>query len=348
MKVGAQIWSNPITGTAPSNSNPFTSGDVVGAFLTVSGIGFKSGSGSSGINNAPGNDRFNTDGYTVNATSAQPNDYINFVLTPTPPARLNFNSFTFSTQNSASGPNNFVVRSSIDGFSTDLGNTGNIDLSGVLFQHITSQIEFRIYPFGATNPNGTFSVDNFSFSGQSLPIHLSKFDVILQNRKPLITWTTYSESNNDHFVIQRSQDGRTYFDLAIYKGIGQGASDHELSYSHVDLSPASGINYYRLKQVDLDGSSSIFPSRSVLIPTSEVRAYPTLFSDHLMVDLPLKSASWEWKVFDLTGHELESGKLSSIGKLQIISFNRLADGMYLLKIKSDMEDKTVKIIKRSF
>ena len=344
MKVGAQIWSNPITGTSPSNSNPYTTGDVNSSFITVSGIGFNAGSGNNGINNNNANDRMATDQYTVNANSPQASDYYYFILTPTPPARMNFSTFTFNTQISGTGPTSFVVRSSLDGFVADLGSTGNINLTGSSFQHVTSQIEFRIYPYGATNANGTFSINDFSFNGQALPIQLSSFKVDLKNDRPFISWTTYSESNNDHYTIQRSRDGQTFTDLATYLGIGNGTSDHELTYSHIDQNPYPGKNYYRLKQVDLDGTSSVFPIRSVFVPSRVIKVYPTYVNNELKMELPYKD-TWRWSITDLSGHSCDEGYATSSGGIAILALNHLSNGFYVITLSSLEDKKSFKIIK---
>lgn len=350
MKVGAQIWSNPITGTNISNSNPYTNGQTVGLNITVSGIGFNAGtgpaSGNNGINKNNANDRMATDGYTAPATpvtSPQSNDYYYFSLTPNPGYWINFSSFVFSTSNSSTGPPNFVVRSSADNYSADLGNSPTISLSS--FVHINSTITFRIYPYGATDNAGTFSINDFTFNGSvALPIQLSSFKVVLKNGKPLITWATYSETNNDHYTIQRSSDGQSFTDLATYNGIGKGASDHELSYAHIDQTPLPGKNYYRLKQVDLDGASSVFPIRSVFVPSRVIKVYPTYVKNELKMELPYKD-TWRWSITDLSGHSCDEGYATSSGGIAILALNHLSNGFYVITLSSLEDKKSFKIIK---
>ncbi|MCL4482145.1 MAG: hypothetical protein M1445_05945, partial [Bacteroidetes bacterium] len=161
--VNAQaIFTNPITGTNPNTANPYTTGQTVDANISVSGIG--RGTGIIG-NNA--NDRYNAKGW--NTSTLDLNGYFYFTLTPNSGYQINFTSFVYTAQKSASGPSNFAIRSSIDGFSTDIGiptSTGaTIDLTNSAYQNITTAIEFRLYGWAASSAAGTFSVNDFTFNG---------------------------------------------------------------------------------------------------------------------------------------------------------------------------------------
>lgn len=159
------IFENPITGTNPNTSNPYTTGQIVNADISVSGIG--RGSGITGTN---ANDRYTASGW--NSTSFDAADYFEFVLTPNAGYSIKFNSFVYTGQTSGTGPTSFAVRSSLDGFTSDIGtpnSTGTtIDLSSPIYSNITSQITFRIYGWNASGSGGTFSINSFVFSGNVL------------------------------------------------------------------------------------------------------------------------------------------------------------------------------------
>ncbi|RYY61253.1 MAG: T9SS type A sorting domain-containing protein [Chitinophagaceae bacterium] len=97
-----------------------------------------------------------------------------------------------------------------------------------------------------------------------LPVKLSWFEAStekLNNRiKVNLSWQTAVETDNSHFIIERSADGLNY------TSIGQVASQYGTeggAYHLSDLSPGSGINYYRLLQVDADGSVTVLGTRSL-------------------------------------------------------------------------------------
>jgi len=157
------IFANPINGINPSSSNPFTSSDQIqNANITVSGIGF-----GSGVTSNPANDRYNAKGW--DSPSLDGVDYFIFTLTPNSGYKIGFSSFVYNSQRSDTGPLTFALRSSVDGFTSDIGmlsETGaTIDLSVSAFQNITSAIEFRLYAWGASSAGGTFSINDFTFNG---------------------------------------------------------------------------------------------------------------------------------------------------------------------------------------
>ncbi|CAN1572179.1 Fibronectin type III [Flavobacteriaceae bacterium] len=159
---GQSIFSNPITGINPNLLNPYTNGQLVDPNCTVSGIG--RGSGILGKN---ANNRYNAIGW--NTAVIDSNKYFEFVITPISGKRIDFLSFYFLGQISLYGPSHFVFRSSIDGFSTNIatlvGTGGTVSLSDPNFQNIIEPITFRIYSWGATNGNATFSINKFDFKG---------------------------------------------------------------------------------------------------------------------------------------------------------------------------------------
>jgi len=93
-----------------------------------------------------------------------------------------------------------------------------------------------------------------SFVGAALPVTLTKFTASQVGDRVDLNWETASESNNSHFVIERSTDNRDF--KAIGEVKGKGNSNTKTRYSYSDKKPSPGKNYYRLKQVDLDGKSS--------------------------------------------------------------------------------------------
>ncbi|NJM80294.1 MAG: hypothetical protein HC854_13040 [Flavobacterium sp.] len=156
------IFVNPITGTNPNTSNPYTIGQTINSNITVSGIG--RGSGIAGSN---ANDRYNANNW--NSVGFNNLKYFEFTLTPNAGYEINFVSFAYNGQASGTGPTNFAFRSSLDGFTANIGtpNAGGttINLAAGSYQNITSSITFRFYGWGASAAGGTFSINDFIFNG---------------------------------------------------------------------------------------------------------------------------------------------------------------------------------------
>lgn len=87
----------------------------------------------------------------------------------------------------------------------------------------------------------------------ALPIELVSFDAHYKDGVVTINWTTASETNNDYFIIEKSNNGYEFTELERIKG--SGTSNTARHYRAYDGNPYKGISYYRLKQFDMNGSS---------------------------------------------------------------------------------------------
>ncbi|MBN8702050.1 MAG: T9SS type A sorting domain-containing protein [Bacteroidetes bacterium] len=86
-----------------------------------------------------------------------------------------------------------------------------------------------------------------------LPIELLSFTAEnINNEYAQLKWTTASETNNDYFTIEKTQDGVNYEFVATVDGAGN--SSQILNYATIDTKPFQGTSYYRLKQTDFDGA----------------------------------------------------------------------------------------------
>ena len=157
------IWNNSITNTNPSAFNPYTDGDVKNSNITVSGIGR-----GNGIIARPTSNRYDATGW--NSLSLDNEDYYEFTLQPNPGYKINFNSFVFDGQTAAiSAPTNFALRSSLDGYSSNIGvvqdDSNSISLVTPIFQNISSAITFRIFAWGGSALDGRYGINSFEFKG---------------------------------------------------------------------------------------------------------------------------------------------------------------------------------------
>ncbi|MFA5298756.1 MAG: LamG domain-containing protein, partial [Lutibacter sp.] len=160
---GQSIWTNPITGVNPYTSTPYKIGETFDSNITVSGI-----DRGAGINGNIANDRYNAKWWGL--TILDETDYFTFTLTPNLGYQINFLSFVYTGQRSdIYGPTSFALRSSLDGFATNIGmptaGGTTIDLSNPDYQNISEPIEFRLYAWNASGLSGTFSVNDFTFNG---------------------------------------------------------------------------------------------------------------------------------------------------------------------------------------
>ncbi|MFL9844823.1 Ig-like domain-containing protein [Flavobacterium rhizosphaerae] len=167
---GQAVFSNEINDSNPGDFNPYTSGQVVNANITASGIGR-----GPGITVNGGSSRYNAKGW--NTADLAADNYFYFTLTPNAGYEIDFDSFMYTGQKSGTGPKYFSIRTSLDNYTTDVytySETGDASmtfpeltasLSASTFQGITQAITFRFYAWGATSATGSFSINDFAFNG---------------------------------------------------------------------------------------------------------------------------------------------------------------------------------------
>ncbi len=177
---------------------------------------------------------------------------------------------------------------------------------------------------------------NDCISSVGLPIELISFSATYSHGEVTLYWATLSEENNSHFIILRSVDGLSWSPLGTINGIGN--SNSLTQYTFVDTSPPSGLVYYRLQQVDYDGTSSfssiaaianmelkiiiLFPN-----PNTGVGAFSIYSSINEIMTL---------EVIDVLGRPILNIPQKVNMGLQTISFDvtGASKGVYFLRISS--------------
>jgi hypothetical protein len=117
----------------------------------------------------------------------------------------------------------------------------------------------------------------------ALPIELLSFRGTTDNVKNYLYWSTASETDNHYFTVEKSTDGIIYKMLKVV--IGAGNSTQLLNYSYVDDTPENVINYYRLKQTDVNGNSSYSNTISINnSPTKKIVNYINTLGQEVLPD----------------------------------------------------------------
>ncbi len=203
----------------------------------------------------------------------------------------------------------------------------------------------------AANGNGGSGSGDIGYEGSTsvpLPIELSQFEAEVLGLSVLLKWETQAEINNDFFEIQRSQDG---FDFQTLEQInGAGTTQEVNQYSFTDQTPLSGSNYYRIKQVDFNGSFSYSEIRSVELDeliVGTIFPNPAQSTFKLSVESTV-SHSAQIEVFDILGQKIESRIVDLNDQTQLVQFNceNWLPGMYKIVLQSSHIPKTWNLIKK--
>ncbi len=185
----------------------------------------------------------------------------------------------------------------------------------------------------------------------TFPVQFTALKARKQGEKVALDWGTVTEQNSSHFLVQRSGNGSD-FDNQIGSVKAAGNSNSQLNYNFIDASPLKGWNYYRIKQVDLDGKSTYSNIAAVNFEKGAglMVIYPNPAKDKLNVEYTSERAGkLELQVIDSKGAVLLSKRFSvTTGRnLETLNVTTLAQGMYLLKyVDADGNISFTKFVKQ--
>ena len=169
-----------------------------------------------------------------------------------------------------------------------------------------------------------------------LPVVLTYFKAEKKEKQVTLSWGTSSEKNNDYFLVERSTNGNDFDAIAKIKGAG--TTNIPQSYSFDDRIIFSKIAYYRLKQVDFDGSNDYSKKLAIQLHSElndVIRIYPTVLHDeNLSVEVQHESEIKSLKVIDLLGKEYPVVKRSDSKHYIELSTYNLPKGIYLLVVET--------------
>lgn len=166
-----------------------------------------------------------------------------------------------------------------------------------------------------------------------LSAELTHFTAVPQANSVLLSWTTASETNNSHFEVERSTDARTWAKVGEVKG--NGSKSAESKYTFTDAQPTTGINYYRLKQVDTDGKFAYHKVVSVVMGKgSKVSIAPN--PAHEQLQILGATEGGEASIFNVSGQLLMTVKNTTT-----LNISALPSGVYQLRYQSENGETTL-------
>lgn len=144
----------------------------------------------------------------------------------------------------------------------------------------TSFAAVRILTIDYYDPEAAPSC-SFTFS-VTLPVELLSFNA-QQNKSSIdVNWETASERNSDYFIVERSPDGASFEPIGQINAAGESQSIKK--YLLQDRTPLTGMNYYRLRQVDVEGTENL--SKIVTVQNghlNQTQLYPNPTKDYFVL-----------------------------------------------------------------
>ncbi|RZK73961.1 MAG: LamG domain-containing protein, partial [Pedobacter sp.] len=181
-----------------------------------------------------------------------------------------------------------------------------------------------------------------------LPVAFLDFEAQKQKTGSItLNWSTASEKNNSHFEVLRSADGKFFDNIAHVNG-NLNTSEVK-SYSFVDRTPKLGINYYSLKQIDLDGKEAFHPKVLAISASlnngADLKMYTAREKLNVQVNAN-EAASFEVFLSDMTGRVLAKFANKVVPGNNAFEFPlpKFGQGTYIATYLSKGEKKSIKLI----
>lgn len=194
------------------------------------------------------------------------------------------------------------------------------------------------------SPNGFArdgEVEDYYISEQILPIELLRFQVSNIGEDVKIEWETAAEINLDEYNIEKSLDGKTFYQISTHHSEDVDEKLH--SYSYIDREDTHGTLYYRLKSLDLDGQFSYSAIRSIHKKSSfNTHIAPNPFVDLLNVTINNSyEAETTISIYNSQHQLIHNTVLDSESRQINLDLGSFPDGIYILTTtnKNNTESK---------
>lgn len=183
-------------------------------------------------------------------------------------------------------------------------------------------------------------------AGATLPVTLTSFTGTAINKKQsLLRWTTSFEQNNKEFTIEVSQDGIRFSPIRTIASKGNSNSEQQYEYLHER--PASGMNWYRLVQTDLDNQSKLSQVITVLIRDGQNTAwlYPVPAKEQLTIAFNTAVSQAKIELLSADLRSIRTENISNLSNRKDINVSGLPAGIYFIRISGAGGNQLLRFVK---
>ncbi|MBS1947227.1 MAG: T9SS type A sorting domain-containing protein [Bacteroidetes bacterium] len=171
-----------------------------------------------------------------------------------------------------------------------------------------------------------------------LPVTFISFTASQQNTAAVLYWTTTNEIKNERFEIEKSNNGTTYTSIGSVLAATNAANVH--NYSFTDANPTQGNNYYRLKQIDLDGNysySQVYLLQFNAITGAGINMYPNPAGNHQSITLSVGKRYQQMtvKFLNTAGQVGFAQTFNNVNGSVSLNPDNLVTGIYFVEIIAD-------------
>ncbi len=228
-----------------------------------------------------------------------------------------------------------------------------IDVTGILSGTFDTETDFPppsepTATLTASYPANTVVITHSGIA--FLPVELSSFSGEVIDNSIELNWSTANELNNDYMIVERSANGLDFIDVGRVDG--KGTTSEAQAYSFLDQAPLNGLNYYRLRQVDIDGtehqSNVIVIDMDLDIQDLRLTAYPNPTQDQLRVvwQSPATADDGSIQLIEASsGKILQRFAMPEGTNMMEIPVQDLPSGLYVIQVVQADQRKAIQFMK---
>jgi hypothetical protein len=202
----------------------------------------------------------------------------------------------------------------------------------------TTNIDFTI-----TADSGSFATDRFMLVFKpfsTLPLNFSITTAVAKDKNVLVSWTVSNEINIANYSIERSADGISFSSVGNKLALGNATT---ASYEFTDGSPLTGVNYYRIKSIEISGEINYSKTVNVNFKKSTnvltISPNPVSINHEMTINVnDLSTGKYDVVLYDFSGRKVFAttwGKTNNNNQLKVQLPSYLPTGEYRLCLKND-------------
>lgn len=191
--------------------------------------------------------------------------------------------------------------------------------------------------------------DKLYYSAYYTPVELESFTASINNSEIQLLWTTSSELNNRGFEIEKKTNNSDWNKIGFIEG--KGTTTETNDYTFYDKNNYTGTAFYRLKQIDFDGTAEYSETISIEIIPNEYELkqnYPNPFNPETVIEFTIPQKEWvNLSIYNISGEIVETLINNTVdGGTHQIVFNAkdLSSGIYVCRLKTSGKTFTIKTL----
>ncbi|MEO5893395.1 MAG: lamin tail domain-containing protein [Ferruginibacter sp.] len=207
---------------------------------------------------------------------------------------------------------------------------------------VLTDVTSLVTNYGSTTTDHYPIFTRYAFDSLVLPVNIASFTVSKQSNAAILRWSTSQEQNSKSFTVQRSIDNRKWKTVGTVKAAGN--SDVKKNYKLTDSIPENGINYYRLKQTDMDGKIQYSVVRTILFKKKVLAGIsPNPAKGFVNIKLAeSNNTPVTIVIININGKVIK--QLSTLSSSLKVDISQLARGTYFIKVLGGGEDDVQKLL----